>query len=261
MLKMIKSKSFANGTVYAFETEDGYMIETTDTFLPYYTLNAAHRTTNELWSENIGSRSERWMIGVSVMSGCPVKCKFCATGNMKKWRNLTAEEIIEQVEFVINNRQESFIEAHEHKINYTRMGEPFLNIINVKKAIRVIDWKYPSTHHYISTIGIKNSDFSWVKNNITLQVSLHSLKEDKRDWLIPFKEKLTIQELGEIRTDSKLKTTLNMTLVDESDFDIEKLKQYFDKEKFFIKLSPINRNSISEKNDLGEGFIKYINRR
>lgn len=33
------------------------------------------------------------MIGVSVMSGCPVRCKFCATGNMKRWRNLSSQEI------------------------------------------------------------------------------------------------------------------------------------------------------------------------
>lgn len=261
MLKLIKSKSFANGTVYAFETEDGYKIETTDTFLPYYTLDAAQRATNELQNESIGSRLERWMIGVSVMSGCPVRCKFCATGSMKKWRNLTAEEIVEQVEFIVNSRPENFTDAREHKINYTRMGEPFLNINNVKKAIRVIDWKYPNTHHYVSTIGIQDSDFSWIKGKITLQVSLHSLEETKRNWLIPYNNKLSIQELGQIRTNSNLKTTLNMTLVDESDFDIKKLVKYFDREKFFIKLSPINVNSVSDKNNLGKGFIKYTNKR
>jgi len=46
-----------------------------------------------------------------------------------------------------------------------------------------------------------------------------------------------------------------MTLVDESDFDIESLKEYFNKESFFIKLSPINENSISDSNNLGKGII------
>lgn len=70
---------------------------------------------------------------------------------------------------------------------------------------------------------------------------------------------MSIEELGKIRTKSNLKTTLNMTLVKESDFDIEILKKYFDKKYFFIKLSPINKNIISEKNNLGSGVIEGIN--
>jgi 23S rRNA (adenine2503-C2)-methyltransferase len=50
-----------------------------------------------------------------------------------------------------------------------------------------------------------------------------------------------------------------MTLVDEEDFDIEKLRINFDPSHFFIKLSPINPNSISDKNELGSGVIEGIN--
>lgn len=209
---------------------------------------------------NTGDRTERWMIGVSTMSGCPVRCKFCATGNMKRYRNLTADEIVAQVEFAISHAGGADpAKAKEFKINYTRMGEPFLNIEAVKEAIRIITEKYPNTHHYVSTIGIKGSDFSFIKDNITLQISLHSFDDEKRNWLIPYKNKMTIQELGQIRTKSNLKTTINLTLVDTSDFDAEKLKEWFDKEHFFVKLSPINVNNISEKNHLGNGVIEGIN--
>jgi 23S rRNA (adenine2503-C2)-methyltransferase len=193
------------------------------------------------------------------MSGCPVRCKFCATGQMRGWRNLTTPEIVAQIDFVLSKRTEKFDEAWEHKVNYTRMGEPFLNIDNVREAIRLIDSKYRGTHHYVSTIGVSGSDFSWIKDNITLQVSVHSLDDDKRNWLIPYKHKLTISELGQIRTRSNLQTTVNMTLVDESDFDIEKLKGSFDKDQFFIKLSPININPVSDHNNMGEGCIKGVN--
>jgi 23S rRNA (adenine2503-C2)-methyltransferase len=203
------------------------------------------------------------MIGVSTMSGCPVRCKFCATAKLKKWRNLTAEEIVEQVHIVVRGNLNVPWKAKEFKINYTRMGEPFLNIEEVKRAIRMIDEEYSyenfKPHHYISTIGVQGSDFSWIRDNVTLQISLHSLDEEKRDWLIPYKRKLSIEELGRIRTASALKTTLNMTLVDKRDFNIEKLKSNFDKEKFFIKLSPINENEISEQNHLGKGVIKATN--
>jgi len=50
------------------------------------------------------------------MSGCPVRCKFCDTGQLKKWRPLTAEEIVEQVEFVTDKNPEyDFAKAKEHK--------------------------------------------------------------------------------------------------------------------------------------------------
>lgn len=259
-MEVKKSKQFANGVVYCLALGDGKLIETTDTFLPFYTKDAIGRKQNFLDNDNLGDRSERWMIGVSTMSGCPVRCKFCATGNMKSYRNLTAEEIVEEVEFIVNNNPNfNPTESKEFKINYTRMGEPFLNIDEVKKAIAIINDKYPNAHHYISTIGIKGSDFSFVKDNITLQISLHSFDDEKRNWLIPFKNKLTIEELGQIRTESNLKTTINLTLVEESDFDAEKLQKYFDKEHFFVKLSPINPNNISEKNHLGNGVIEGIN--
>jgi 23S rRNA (adenine2503-C2)-methyltransferase len=181
----------------------------------------------------------------------------CSTGNMKKFRNLTAQEIVEQVEFILSLHKENPLDSKEFKINYTRMGEPFLNIKNVKEAISISDKYKP--HHYISTIGIKNSDFSFIKDNITLQISLHSLDDKRRNELIPFKNKMTIEELGQIRTKSNLKTTINMTLVDNADFDIDKLKEYFDPKYFFIKLSPINENAISKKNHLGKGIVEGIN--
>ena len=39
---------------------------------------------------------------------------------------------------------------------------------------------------------------------------------------------MSIEELGQIRTKSNLKTTINLTLVDESDFDADKLEKYFE---------------------------------
>jgi 23S rRNA (adenine2503-C2)-methyltransferase len=264
MLKEVTSRSFTNGKVYMLRTEDEFPLETTDTFLPFYTKDCINEHTNELTSGDIGNRNERWMIGVSCMSGCPVHCEFCATGQLKRWRSLTAEEIYEQVKFILDkNKDIDITKTKEFKINYTRMGEPFLNIDNVKKAIELVNnderLKDVRVHHYISTIGIVGSDFSWIKDNITLQLSLHSLDEDRRHKLIPIDKLMSIEQLGQIRTQSSLKTTLNMTLVDTADFDINKLKKYFDPEYFFIKLSPINENEVSKENNLGDGIIKQKN--
>lgn len=121
-MKEICNRSFKNGIVYALETSDGYPIETTDTFLPFYTKDAIGRKQNSLESADFGSRSERWMIGVSTMSGCPVKCKFCATGKLKRWRKLKAEEIVAQVEFVLSKNKELNFSAKEYKINRAKMA-------------------------------------------------------------------------------------------------------------------------------------------
>ena len=260
MLKEVKSKKFANGLVYLLETEDGYPLEVTDTFLPFYTKNAIGKHQNFLEDGNLGSRHERWMVGVSTMSGCPVGCKFCATGKLKKCRNLTAEEILQQVQFVWDKNIGWWVDgAKEFKVNYTRMGEPFLNINNVRKAIEILTNYNPKIHHYISTIGVKGADYSWIKGNITLQLSVHSFKEDYRDWLIPYKHKISLEEMGKIRTKSNLKTTINLTLARPEDFDINTLKKYFDPEYFFIKISPINTNSVSEENGMGTGVVKQYN--
>jgi 23S rRNA (adenine2503-C2)-methyltransferase len=260
MLKEIAHKKFANGVVYLLNTEDGYPIEVTDTFLPYYTKDAIGPKQNALKSGDLGSRLERWMIGVSVMSGCPVGCKFCATGNLKRCRNLTAEEILQQVQFVLDKNIGTWItEAKEFKINYTRMGEPFLNIENVKSAIKTLNEYNPKIHHYISTIGIMGANYSWIKPNMTLQFSVHSFDENYRNWLIPYKYKITLDEMGKVRTASRLKTTLNLTMARAEDFSMEKLSALFDKDKFFIKISPINENDVSKANNLGEGIIHQAN--
>ena len=260
MIREKTSKHFTNGSVYLLYTDSGHPLETTDTFLPYYTKDAVGRHQNSITNRDIGSRDERWMIGVSVASGCPVRCKFCSTGNLKEFRNLTAEEIVQQVDFILSKHPERDPkDSKEFKINYTRMGDAFLNVAAVREAIHIISERYPNTHHYISTIGIKDADYSWITGNITLQVSLHSLDNDRRNDLIPFRRKVTIEELGQIRTTSNLKTTINMTLVNEADFDIGKLRAMFDPNFFFVKLSPINPNNISDANGMGAGIIEAKN--
>ena len=61
------------------------------------------------------------------------------------------------------------------------MGEPFLNIENVKKAIEKISQHYPNAHHYISTIGLKGHAQSVNKKNELCGVGhcvFHDLSDD-----------------------------------------------------------------------------------
>ena len=259
MIEIIESRNFINGDVYAAKI-NGKLIELTDTFLgrdTYFAIGRKSNSTPE--GDSIGSRNERWMVGVSTMSGCPVRCKFCATGAIKKWKPLTAEEIVEQVEYVVQKNNLQPEDAWEFKINYTRMGEPFLNEKEVRKAVEEIEKRYPGTHHYISTIGIIGSDFSWIEgDNMTLQFSIHSMDSERRRDLIPVKT-MSLEEIGKVRVNTKRKITLNFSLVKPEDFDIGLIRRYFDPEYFFVKLSPINPNDIAISNGIENGVIPQTN--
>ncbi len=260
------SRNFANGSVYALRTKDNYPVETTDTFLPMITKEAEVRGTNELVLANFGSRQDRWMIGVSVMSGCPVRCPFCATGALKKWRNLKAEEILAQVQFIVENNKNKFEpeEAGEFRILFTRMGEPVMNKEEVLKAIRLIKEHFPKAIIALSTIGpkvgtveffegIKKIIAEYKEDFIQFQFSVHSTNEGQRDFLQPVK-KYDLAGIKKFADDwkkiSKRKVTLNFTLCDDNEFEAKKIEKYFSADSVFIKLSPLNENNISNKNHL-----------
>ncbi|MFC1598635.1 radical SAM protein [Patescibacteria group bacterium] len=272
--KMIANKNFANGCVYALRTKDNYPIEVTDTFLPMITLDAEKRGTNTLEIPNFGTRKDRWMIGVSVMSGCPVCCPFCATGALKKWRNLKAEEILAQVEFIVNKNKQSYLPANaqEFKILFTRMGEPVYNRKEVIKAIKLIKNKWPNATIALSTIAPKSGtkDFfqeikkliqQYDQDFIQLQFSVHSTNDKQRTYLQPV-PKYELAQLKYLTQDwakvSQRKVTLNFTLCDDNEFSTKKIKKYFNNKAVFIKLSPLNENVFSQNNQLS-GIITAKN--
>jgi len=269
-MKIINQKKFGNGSVYALQTTNGKIVETTDTFLPIYTRDAIGRRENSLLSKNFGSRNERWMIGISTMSGCPVGCKFCAAGG-KFNGNLSAEEMIEQVNFVLeNNPNYNPNNSKEFRILFTRMGEPGLNYFEVCRAIKMLKSKFQKSAIVISTVGIKNNSLEeWLNlskeySEIHLQFSIHSTSEEYRNWLIPLKNKLDFFEIKSFAKkwmqipNNKRKISLNFTIVEGSEFNIKKLEEFFPKDLFFIKLSLVNENNYSIKNNI-TGAIKQKN--
>ena len=86
-------------------------------------------------------RDRRRSICVSSQSGCPLTCTFCATGQMKFARNLTASEILDQA---LHFRR---IEPIDHCV-FMGMGEPMLNLDNVLAACERLpdDRHHPPAH-------------------------------------------------------------------------------------------------------------------
>src|SRR5205809_6894617 len=80
---------------------------------------------------------ERKTACVSSQIGCSLSCTFCATGRMERERNLTFDEIYDQVA-LINAQSEKIYEKRLTNIVFMGMGEPLLNYNNVLRAISKI---------------------------------------------------------------------------------------------------------------------------
>ena len=136
-------------------------------------------------------RDKRNSICVSSQSGCPLTCTFCATGQMKFARNLTASEILEQA---LHFRR---MTAVDHCV-FMGMGEPMLNLENVLAACeRLPDIGITHRRTAISTVG-------WIPGiealaaqemPLRLALSLHAADEALRSELMPVNERYPLGDV------------------------------------------------------------------
>ena len=136
-------------------------------------------------------RDRRRSICVSSQSGCPLTCKFCATGRMKFARNLTASEIVDQA---LHFRR---IDTIDHCV-FMGMGEPMLNLDNVLAACeRLPDVGITHRRTAISTVG-------WIPGierlaecemPLRLALSLHAADEALRSELMPVNERYPLTDV------------------------------------------------------------------
>ncbi|MFM7682027.1 MAG: 23S rRNA (adenine(2503)-C(2))-methyltransferase RlmN [Bacteroidota bacterium] len=137
---------------------------------------------------------KRMTVCVSSQVGCSLTCSFCATGKLKRLRNLTAAEIYDQVVFVQKQALE-FYQKPLTNIVYMGMGEPLLNYQNTLDSIaHITHAKYglgwSPSRITVSTAGIakmiqKLGD-DQVKFNLAL--SLHAANDEKRNQIMPINE-------------------------------------------------------------------------
>jgi 23S rRNA (adenine2503-C2)-methyltransferase len=139
---------------------------------------------------------KRLTLCVSTQVGCPLDCKFCATGTMGFTRNLTAGEIVDQV-IQVQRKSEKRIT----NLVYMGMGEPMLNYENVMKSVDIINddsgLNIGARHITISTAGYadKIRQLADEERHVKLALSLHSLDNDKRTKLMPITKKFSVDEL------------------------------------------------------------------
>lgn len=148
------------------------------------------------------SYEERTVVCCSTQCGCPVGCSFCGTGKFFV-RNLTANEIVEQVTTVLSTIDCDIQKVKKLQIMFMSMGEPFLNYENVKKAITALAYIYPAAQLLISTSApkaIKRSLFDFLhfsrsQPKVGLQFSVHESTDEKRGKLIA-SDTLSLANIG-----------------------------------------------------------------
>lgn len=122
---------------------------------------------------------------ISSQVGCSLDCKFCATGYMKRERNLEPYEIFEQVEAIAKQAQEHYGIALSN-IVYMGMGEPLLNYANVMKSIEKITSPEGLGMSYkritVSTAGVSKMIMKLADDGFkcNLALSLHAANDQKR---------------------------------------------------------------------------------
>src|ERR1035437_1420497 len=145
---------------------------------------------------------ERTVICCSTQSGCPVGCRFCGAGDYFI-RSLKSDEIVYQVEHCINSQNIDASKIKKFQIMVMSMGEPLLNFKELEKAFDILYSKYPQAKLLISSIAPQIDYEPVIKmaeriNTVGLQFSVHESTDEKRNQLIPFKNKLTLKEISQI---------------------------------------------------------------
>lgn len=163
----------------AFKTHDGFVIE--GVLIP---------TTS------------RMTACISSQIGCSLACKFCATGRLKRERNLTASEIYDQA-FIINQIAEEHYEKHLSNIVYMGMGEPLLNYAPVVQSAEMIssdDGMGMSPKRItVSTAGVAKMIRKLADDEVrfNLALSLHAANDKKRDYIMAINETNDLETLAD----------------------------------------------------------------
>lgn len=139
---------------------------------------------------------------VSSQVGCSLTCKFCATGKLERVRNLTADEIFDQVSLIRSQSMEHY-NIPLSNIVYMGMGEPLLNYQNVLRSVELINAQtglgMSQQRITVSTAGIakmiRKLGDDQAKFNLAL--SLHAANDEKRNKIMPINEHNNLEVLAD----------------------------------------------------------------
>src|SRR3954453_3135190 len=212
---------------------------------------------------------------VSSQIGCSLSCRFCATGYMERKRNLTYDEIYDEV-VLINQQSERVYGKKLSNIVFMGMGEPLLNYSNVLKAIERISAEdglgMSPRRITVSTAGVAKmiKKLGDDKVRFKLALSLHAANDTKRNEIMPINEsnniKALIEALNYFYKETKNEITLEYILFrnfNDSLKDAEELVKIYRQVPAdlinLIEYNPIDNAKFAKPDeDTVEQFMQYL---
>ncbi len=143
---------------------------------------------------------DRMTACISSQVGCSLNCSFCATGKLKRMRNIDADEIYDQV-YAIDQQARERYDKHLSNIVLMGMGEPLLNYKNVVRAMEMVVSEeglgMSPKRITLSTAGIAKMIRKMADDElkINLALSLHAANDEKRNKIMPINEQNNLAEL------------------------------------------------------------------
>jgi 23S rRNA (adenine2503-C2)-methyltransferase len=237
--------------VYIVETDSGHLVECVESIQPPI------------------PREKKWVLLVSTMFGCPIGCLMCDAGGYYQGKP-TKAEILSQIDFLVDKRfPDRKIPSEQFKIQFARMGEPSLNL-QVLEVLQELPERYqaPGLMPSISTVAPAGAEKFFARlldikqekytgGHFQFQVSLHTTDLELRDRFIPVKKWgfPQIAEYGERFYEmGDRKISLNFALAQGMPVDPRVLLNFFDPEKFLIKITPLNPTYRARENHL----VSYV---
>lgn len=214
---------------------------------------------------------DKWVITISTQYGCSCACNFCDVPLVKFNGNATLNDLIQQILTGIHLHPE--IKQCKHlNIHFARMGEPSFNPFVLDAARWIRQHLYPSdngtmqyiAHPVVSTMmpnqneWLKTFIHTWmrIKNrvfegNAGLQISVNSTNEDERRKMF-LGHALPLNKIAQIMDGIVVfgrKITLNFAVANY-EIDPKVLLQYFDPALYIIKLTPMHKTKMCERNQI-----------
>ncbi|MGL4663079.1 MAG: 23S rRNA (adenine(2503)-C(2))-methyltransferase RlmN [Culicoidibacterales bacterium] len=234
MLEQIKCEISSDGTrKYLFRFSDDKLIETV------------------LMQHNYGNS-----ICVTTQVGCNIGCSFCASGLLKKQRDLSSGEIVAQIMAV--QRDLDMSDLRVSHVVVMGIGEPFDNYENFITFIKIINdakgLAIGSRHITVSTSGIVPKIYQFAEEDfqVNLAISLHSANNETRSQIMKINNVYPLEELKQAIEAYIKKTNRRVTFeylllknVNDSETAAKELAAFAKNKLVYVNLIPYNAVSES----------------
>lgn len=197
----------------------------------------------------------RTTLCISTQIGCPLDCKFCATGLMGYKKNLSPGEIFDQYLLASKDYGKNKIT----NIVYMGMGEPLLNYNSTLKSLKIFSEELTTgitlKKITVSTAGIAPKIKQLADSGLKVKIafSLHSCFEDVRSKIMPINKKYSLKENIEALKYYSQKTKTRIT------FEYVMLKNINDREEDLKALVNLCSQIPSKINVIPFNSLKHMN--